>query len=348
MVWDPKDPWGRKSDPIDEALREAKARLRQLTPLPGVRLVIAILVVVILVWQGTFIVAPDEEGVVKRFGDVVRTEGPGPHVKIPFIEVVERPKVEKLHRIEIGFRTDRQGRQQMIAKEALMLTGDENILAIEFIVQYKIKNAREYLFNVDEIDETIQKAAEASMREVIGKSKIDEALTNGKAQIQQDTQTLLQRILDSYRAGIQVAAVQLQDVDPPEAVVAAFKDVASAKEDREKLINQAQGYRNDIIPRAKGEAAQIINQAKGNAQARVARAQGEGNRFLKTLKEYNQAKDVISKRIYIETMEEVLTAVDKIIIDGKPAERLLPFLPLDRLQKAKAASGATDEKKAMP
>jgi membrane protease subunit HflK len=345
LAWDPKDPWGRKSDPIDEALREAKARLRQMTPLPGGRLLIAILLVGLLVWQGTFIVAPDEEGVVKRFGDVVRAEGPGPHLKIPFIETVERPKVEKLHRIEIGFRTDRQGRQQMIPKEALMLTGDENILAIEFIVQYKIKNAREYLFNVDEIDETIGKAAEASMREVIGKSKIDEALTTGKAQIQQDTQTLLQRILDAYQAGVQVAAVQLQDVDPPEAVVGAFKDVASAKEDREKLINQAQGYRNDIIPRAKGEAAQIVNQAKGNAQARVARAQGEANRFLKTLKEYNQAKDVISKRIYIETMEEVLAGVEKIIIDSKSADRLLPFLPLDRLQRSKPAAGAPDEKR---
>jgi membrane protease subunit HflK len=346
MVWDPKDPWSKKSDPIDEALREAKARLRQMAPLPGLRVLVVILFIILLIWQGTFIVAPDEEGVVKRFGEVVRSEGPGPHLKIPFFEVVDRPKVEKLHRIEIGFRTDRQGRQQMLPKEALMLTGDENILAIEFIVQYKIKSAKEYLFNVDEIDETIAKAAEASMREVIGKSKIETALTTGKAQIQQDTQTLLQRILDSYNAGIQVAAVQLQDVDPPEAVVAAFKDVASAKEDREKLINQSQGYRNDIIPRAKGEAAQIVNQAKGNAQARVARAQGEANRFLKTLKEYNQAKEVISKRIYIETMEEVMAGVEKIIIDGKAADRLIPYLPLDRLQRGKP--GTADEKKGAP
>jgi membrane protease subunit HflK len=185
------------------------------------------------------------------------------------------------------------------------------------------------------------------MREIIGKSKIDEALTTGKAQIQQDTQTLLQGILDGYRAGVQIAAVQLQDVDPPEAVVAAFKDVASAKEDREKLINQAQGYRNDIIPRAKGEAAQIINQAKGNAQARVARAEGEANRFLATLKEYNQAKDIISKRIYIETMEDVMSGVQKVIIDGKAGDRLLPYLPLDRLHKP-ATAASPDDKKAAP
>ena len=348
MVWDPKEPWGRKGEPIDDVLRQAQAQFRQMMSFRGVRTLVLVLAAVVLAWQGTFIVAPDEEGVVRRFGDVVRSAGPGPHLKIPFIETVERPKVEKLHRIEVGFRTDRQGRQQMLPKEALMLTGDENILAVEFIIQYKIKNAKDYLFRVDEIEETIGKAAEASMREVIGKSKIDEALTAGKAQIQQDTQTLIQRILDQYQAGVQVAAVQLQDVDPPEAVVAAFKDVASAKEDREKLINQAQGYRNDIIPRAKGEAAQVVNQAKGNAQARVARAEGEASRFLKTLKEYAQAKEIISKRIYIETMESVMAGVDKVIIDGKAAERVLPYLPLDRLHKPATAPAVPDEKRPSP
>jgi membrane protease subunit HflK len=346
MVWDPKDPWSKKKDPIDDVLRQAQAQLSQFQfPFRGIRALLLTLLAIILVWQGTFIVSPDEEGVVRRFGDVVRSTGPGPHLKVPFVETVERPKVEKLHRIEVGFRTDRQGRQQMLPKEALMLTGDENILAVEFIVQYKIKNAKDYLFQVDEIDETIQKAAEASMREVVGKSKIDEALTAGKAQIQQDTQELLQRILDQYQAGVQIAAVQLQDVDPPEAVVAAFKDVASAKEDREKLINQSQGYRNDIIPKAKGEAAQIVNQAKGHAQARVTRAEGEADRFLKTLKEYNQAKDIISKRIYIETMEEILPGVEKIIIDGKAGDRLIPYLPLDRLQKSPKAPPAAEEKR---
>ncbi|MCC8984989.1 MAG: FtsH protease activity modulator HflK, partial [Nitrospira sp.] len=226
---------------------------------------------------------------------------------------------------------------------ALMLTGDMNILAIEFIVQYKIKSSREYLFNVADIDDTIGKSAEASMREVIGKSKIDEALTTGKAQIQHDTQELLQHILDEYKTGVQVAAVQLQDVDPPEAVAAAFKDVTNAKEDREKLINQAQGYRNDITPKAKGEAAQLVNQAKGYAQARLNRAQGESNRFLATLKEYNQSKDIISKRIYIETLEDVLPHIDKFVMDGKGAERVLPYLPLDRFSKP-APAGAAQER----
>jgi len=345
MPWDPKEPWTGKRDPIDEALREAQANLRRMVPLKGLRPLIIAAAALFIFWQSAFIVAPDEEGVVKRFGDVVRTVGPGPHLKMPLIENVARPKVEKLHRVEIGFRTDQQGRQRMLPKEALMLTGDKNIVGVEFIIQYKIKNAKDYLFKVDEIEETIQKAAEASMREVIGKSKIDEVLTTGKAQIQQDTQLLLQGILDEYQAGIQVAAVQLQDVDPPEAVVAAFKDVASAKEDREKLINQAHGYRNDIIPKAKGEAAQIVNQAKGYAQARINRAQGEADRFLKMLKEYSQAKDIITKRLYIETLEEVLPGVDKVIIDGKVGDRLLPYLPLERLPRSAAT---TPEEKKSP
>ncbi|HXX75714.1 MAG TPA: FtsH protease activity modulator HflK [Nitrospiraceae bacterium] len=343
MVWDPKDPWSKRGDQFDDAFKQAQSQLRNLVPSSGFRNILIAGLLIFLVWQSAFIVSPDEEGVVKRFGTPVRTVGPGPHLKIPLVETVLQPKVAKLHRVEIGFRTDRQGRQQMIPQEALMLTGDMNILAIEFIVQFKIKEAASFLFNVADIHDTIGKAAEASMREVIGKSKIDEALTTGKAQIQQDTQDLLQKVLDQYQAGVQVAAVQLQDVDPPEAVAAAFKDVTNAKEDREKLINQAIGYRNDILPKAKGEAAQVVNQAKGYAQARLNRAQGEANRFLATLKEYNQAKDTISKRIYIETMEEILPNVEKVIIDGKGGERLLPYLPVDR--SSRRASASQEERK---
>lgn len=340
MPWEPKDPWGRKEDPLDDMLRQARDQMRQFLPVKGIGSIIWIVLALLVIWQSVFIVAPDEEGVVKRFGDVVRTVGPGPHVKVPFVESVLQPKVQKVHRIEVGFRTDPRGRHQMLPREALMLTGDENILSVEFNVQYKIKEARDYLFNVDGIVPTIQSAAEASMREVIGKNKIDEALTTEKARIQTDTQDLLQGILDQYGAGISILAVQLQDVKPPQAVAAAFKDVASAKEDREKLINQSQSYRNDIIPKAKGEAAQLVNQAKAYAQARVNRAEGEANRFLKTLKEYNQAKDVISKRIYIETMEEIMPKMEKVIIDKRVAERTLPYLPLDRPGRASTPSKA--------
>ncbi|HSS30425.1 MAG TPA: SPFH domain-containing protein, partial [Nitrospiraceae bacterium] len=186
MVWDPKDPWSRKSDPLEDALKQAQSQFKNLMPsfgnlLPssGFRNIALAGLVIFLAWQCVFIVAPDEEGVVKRFGVPVRTVDPGPHLKIPLIESVMQPKVQKLHRIEVGFRTDRQGRQQMLAQEALMLTGDMNILAVQFIVQYKIKESSNYLFNVAEVGETIGKAAEASMREVVGKGKIDEALTTG-------------------------------------------------------------------------------------------------------------------------------------------------------------------------
>ena len=214
-----------------------------------------------------------------------------------------------------------------------MLTGDMNILSVEFIVQYKISDATDYLFNVADIEETIRKSAEAAMREIVGKNKIDEALTVGKAAIQQSTQDLLQSIVDEYKGGVQIATVQLLDVNPPQKVAKFFKDVASAKEEREQLINQAHGYRNDIIPKAKGQAAQDVNQALGYSKARIARAEGEANHFLQTLAEYKKAKTIISKRVYIETMEEVLSNVDKIILDSKAAGNVLPYLPLDRMKK---------------
>lgn len=335
MAWEPKDPWGQQggSDPLDDVLNKAKEQWQRMKPTRGMKSIILIVAGILVLSQSVFKVEPDEEGLVKRFGDVVRTVEPGPHLKIPFIETVVMPKVEKLHRIEVGFRTNTRGRAQIVPQEALMLTGDMNILSVEFIVQYKINNAKDYLFNVADIEETIRKSAEAAMREVVGKNKIDEALTVGKAAIQMSTQQLLQTIIDEYEGGIQIATVQLLDVNPPQKVAKFFKDVASAKEEREQLINQAHGYRNDIIPKAKGQAAQDINQAKGYAQARLARAEGEANHFLQTLAEYKKGKTVIGKRLYIETMEEVLSGVDKIILDSKAAGNVLPYLPLDRLQK---------------
>jgi len=334
MAWEPKDPTGRSGqDPFDEILKKGQELFRRFMPTRGIGTIIVIVLGLLVLSQSFYTVQPAEVGLVKRFGDVVRTEGPGLNFKIPFVETVLTPQVEKLHRVEVGFRTDRRGRTRLVPQEALMLTGDMNILSVEFIVQYKIADARDYLFNVDGIEPTILKAAEASMREVIGKSEIDAALTTGKAEIQNSTQDLLQGILDSYGGGVKVATIQLQDVNPPDQVAGAFKDVASAKEDREKLINQAHGYRNDLIPKAKGQAAQDVNQAQAYAQARIARAEGEASHFLQTLKEYKQAKDVISKRVYIETMEEVLANVTKVILDKEAGANVLPYLPLDRLQR---------------
>ena len=335
MSWEPKDPWGQQggSDPLDDVIKKAQEQWKQMKPSKGIKSIIWIVIAIFAFSQAVFKVEPDEEGLVKRFGDVVRTVGPGPHLKVPFLETVVTPKVEKLHRVEVGFRTNLRGRTQIVPQEALMLTGDMNILSVEFIVQYKISDAKEYLFNVANVEETIRKSAEAAMREVIGKNKIDEALTVGKAGIQQSTQDLLQTIINQYQAGTQIATVQLLDVNPPQKVAKFFKDVASAKEEREQLINQARGYRNDIVPKARGQAAQDVNQAKGFAQSRVARAEGEAKHFLQTLEEYKKGKTVISKRVYIETMEEVLSNVDKIILDSKAAGNVLPYLPLDRMRR---------------
>ena len=330
---------------IDDIRFQAERFIRSLLPGGGM-----ILGIIVLVWlaSGIYIVAPDEIGVVKRFGAFVRTTGPGPHYHLPFpIETVLRPKVTKIHRVEIGFRTVDPGppaRYQSIPREALMLTGDENIIALEFIVQYRIKEPMQYLFQVRNPDDTLKAASEAAIREVIGKNRIDEALTTGKAKMQEDTHVLLQDIVDSYKVGIQVVAVQLQDVNPPAQVIAAFKDVASAREDKEKLINQAHGYQSDLIPKAKGEAAKDINQAQGYAQARISRAAGEAERFLRTLAEYRKAKDVIRKRIYIETMEQILPEADLIIMEGKAGQNTLPFLPIRRegQEKKEAVQGTVE------
>ncbi len=330
MSWEPRGP-GNMEDPIAKIIQEFQNMLKQRPGGPlfkGWKVIAVIALALFLLWKGFYIVAPDEQGIVLRFGDMVRTAGPGPHLKIPMIENVLLPKITKLHRIEIGFFTTRGGSTQVVPEEALMVTGDENIVGIQVIVQFRIKDAREFLFNVADTTATIKSSAEASVRQIIGQSKIDEALTVGKARIQQETQVLLQSILDDYAAGVQITAVQLQDVNPPTDVAAAFKDVASAKEDKEKLINESHGYRNDIIPKAKGQAAQIINEAQAYSEARVLRATGEANRFLATLKEYKESETIIRKRIYIETMAEIMPNVEKIIIDKAISGKVLPLLPL--------------------
>ncbi len=295
-----------------------------------------IVVVIVLIWvlSGIYIVAPDEVGVVKRFGRYTTETGPGPHYHFPYpIETVMKPKVTQVRRIEIGFRTVQPGpppRYRPVPIEALMLTGDENIVDIQFIIQFLIKNPTDYLFKIADPRKTIKDATEAAMREVIGKGKIDDVLTTGKFQIQQDTKQSLQRILDKYNSGLEVVTVQLQKVQPPEPVIAAFKDVASAREDLNRYINEAEGYANDIIPKAKGNAAEIVQQAEAYKQSKIKRAQGDTARFLSLLKEYRKAKNVTRKRLYLETMEKVVAESRKFIL-SKDATGVLPLLPLQSL-----------------
>lgn len=341
MAWQQGDQWGQSNNPLQDIFKKFERMFSGGGggPIKGLKTIIALGAIIFFFITAFYTVAPDEQGVVKRFGEVVRITGPGPHFRLPIIETVLKPQVTKIHTVGIGFRRDPSGRAQVLPREALMLTGDENILQVEMVVQYRIQDAEDYLFNIAGIDATIKKSSEAAIREVIGRTLVDDALTTGKQQIQDETQTIAQQILDSYGAGVEITTVQLKDVSPPKEVVAAFKDVASAKEDRERLIRQAQSYENDIIPKAKGQAAQIVNEAEAFAQARVQRAEGDADRFLKQLKEYRRGKDVIRTRIYIETMEAILPRMEKVIIDGKIAGGILPYLPLGPGSRAKGNVG---------
>lgn len=303
----------------------------------GFGFIIIGIIVVLWIASGTTIVQPDQEGVMLRFGKVTRVVGPGINWNWPWpMGSVFKPRVTRVQKIEVGFQTIDVGppaRYRTVPQEALMLTGDENIVSLEFIVQYKIKDSMQYLFNVREPVSTLKDASEAAMREVIGRTEIDLALTEGKGVIQTEAQDLIQKFVDEYKAGIQIVTVKLQDVNPPESVNAAFKDVISAQQDKERKINEAQGFQNDIIPGARGQAAQEINRAEGFRQARITEAEGEANRFLALLKEYQRGKVVTKKRLYLETLEEILPGMEKIIIDTQIAKNVLPYLPLEQLRK---------------
>ncbi|MDP6457317.1 MAG: FtsH protease activity modulator HflK [Candidatus Marinimicrobia bacterium] len=293
---------------------------------------LAILVVLAAVWMvltAFYIVEPDEEGVVRRFGKWVRTEESGLHLKWPFpIEQVDLPKVTQVKEISVG----------RVLREAKMLTGDENILLVEVKVQYKIKDAAAYLFNVRDVEETIHDATESALRQVIGSRTIDDPLTEKKSEVMDEIQFLLQKMLDGYQTGIDIRQVQLQDVNPPKEVDHAFKDVQSAKEEKEKRINEALGYRSDVIPKARGGAEKLIREAEGYREQRIMRAEGDAEKFLSVLREYKKAKNVTEKRLYLETMEDVLPKVEKFIVDEETGN-LLNILPLGNLEGATTKGG---------
>ncbi len=315
--------------------------------MPGRKVVLLVALAAMAVWllSGIYIVNPDEQGVVLRFGKYNRTVDPGPHYALPApFESIYKPQVTQVLRSEVGFRsvgqstTFQQGQVRTIAEEASMLTGDENIVNVQFSVQYKINDPVQYLFNVSAPTALVRNAAEAAMREVIGNSEIDSAITDGKLKIQSEATHLLQEILDRYGAGIKIIAVQLQDVHPPKEVIDAFKDVASAREDKSRIINQAEAYRNELLPKARGQAAALRNQAEAYSATRVRSAEGEAARFDALRKEYEKAPDVTRKRLYYEAMEDILSkSGEKVLLDSAAAGKALPFLPLSGLN----APGAT-------
>lgn len=315
------------------------------------KLLLVITLVALVMWLSTgfYTVQPDEEGVVMRFGKYSRTSVPGLNYKLPYpIEAVTKLSVTRVNKEEIGFRssgkritTREQLLESTVSTESQILTTDENIVDINFEVQWIISDAMKYLFNVRDLktEGTVKSVAESAMREVIGLTNISDVLAEERSRIEQDAKTLLQNILDYYGMGVKVQRVQLLRVEPPQEVIDAYRDVQNAKQDKEREVNRALAYRNDVVPRARGEAEKILQEAEGYKQQVIAQAQGEAQRFSSIYEQYRNAKDVTRKRMYIETMEQILDGMDKLIMDkGSSQSGVVPYLPLNEIANPKKAA----------
>ncbi|HZB94011.1 MAG TPA: FtsH protease activity modulator HflK [Stellaceae bacterium] len=358
-----QSPWSRggggKPPDLEDILRRGQDRFRRL--LPGGwgsgRGVVFVLVALVLVWlaSGIYFVQPDQVGIVLRFGAFNRKTTPGANYHLPYpIETVLTPSVTRVNTIEIG-ELGAPGEGGLATgqepQEARMLTGDENLLNVYFTVQYVVKDAPKFLFNIRNPDETVKAVAESAMREVIGHTPVTDAIVGGD-KIASETQALLQRILDEYQSGVQITSVNLRRIDLPSPdVIAAFADVQNAKTERDSKIIQAKTYSNNILPRAKGEAAQIVQAAEAYRQQVVLHAEGDASRFLAVYQAYKQAPDVTAQRLYIETMESILDGANKVILDKGAAQAgVLPYLPLPALRppappanRASASAGAAPQ-----
>jgi membrane protease subunit HflK len=310
---------------------------------------IALAVIGIWLASGFYRVQPDEQGVVLRFGAFDRTTLPGLNYHLPWpVESVLRPAVTRINRTDIGYRSGNgdagtaSGRDlpvRDIGAESLMLTGDENIIDINAAVFWRIRDAGQYLFNTRNPEITVKSAAESVMREVIGRTPIQPALTDARASIEVAVTKGVQAILDQYGAGVEITQIQLQKVDPPAAVIESFRDVQRANTDADRMRNEAESYHNDIVPRARGDAARLTAEADGARQASIAEANGQAQRFLSVLKAYDAAKDVTMKRLYIETMAEIMSKTPTVVIDaGGPG--VVPYLPLADLNNRPASPPA--------
>ncbi|MDC0557660.1 FtsH protease activity modulator HflK [Pelagibacterales bacterium] len=346
------NPWGsqgggngRGQGPdIDNVIRDLQNKFKGFIPgsFFGKLGPAVILLALVLIWlaSGFYRVLPDEQGVVLQFGKYTTTTQPGLNYHFPYpIERVLTPKVTKVNRVEIGYRQSPDNRTTQIRdvpEESLMLTGDENIVDIDFSVFWIINDAGKFLFNVQVPELTIKSAAETSMREVIGQSKIQSIFTEGRTEIEDKARVLIQSILDDYEAGVTITQVQTQKADPPNEVIDSFRDVQAARADLERQRNEAEAYANDIIPRARGEAEEILQNAEGYKQKVIADSEGKAARFLSIQSEYAKAPVVTKQRIFYETMESVFGDMDKIIIDKDSGQGVLPYLPLPEISKKKA------------
>jgi membrane protease subunit HflK len=350
----PKGPWGSgpqstgPSPPdLEELLRRSQDRLKNVLPggSLGGRGILLIAIAALVLWglSGFFRVEPDELGVVLRFGKYVRAAKPGLNYHLPYpIETVLLPKVTRVNRIDIGMRivedVRRGSAMRDIPEESLMLTGDENIVDVDFAVFWVIKpdEVEKYLFNIQNPEGTVKAVAESAMREVIGRSEIQPVLTGARQNIETAVQELMQKVLNDYGAGIQITQVQLQKVDPPAQVIDSFRDVQAARADSERAQNEAQTYANRVIPEARGRAAQITQAAEAYREQTVAEAKGQAGRFNKIYTEYRKAPEITRERLYLETMERVLGGTNKIILDapGAAAGGVVPYISLDELTKS--------------
>ena len=299
----------------------------------GIGLLIA-LVLVIWLGSGFYIVDASQRGVVLQFGRFKETTESGLRWRLPYpIQSHEIVNLSGVRTVEVGYRGSEKNK---VPKEALMLTDDENIVSVQFAVQYLLKDPRAYIFNNRNPDETVVQAAETAIREVVGKSRMDFVLYEGRDVIAASTQKLIQDILDRYATGIQVRSVTMQSTQPPEQVQAAFDDAVKAGQDRERQKNEGQAYANDVIPRARGTASRLLQEAEGYKQRMIATAEGDANRFRQILVEYSKAPEVMRSRLYIETMQQVYVNASKVLVDVKGQSNLL-YLPLDRLMQAAGA-----------
>ena len=301
---------------------------------------LAIVVVGLWIASGFYVVDQSEQGVELRFGQYQEVKPAGLRWHMPYpIESVEIVNVQKVRTVEVGYRTRegasaRDGATQLVLvpREALMLTADENIIDIQFAVQYNIRDPRDLLFKVSEpADQVVRQATESAVREIVGRSSMDFVITGGRAEIAFETRELLQNILDRYQTGITVRAVEMQNAQPPAEVKDAFDDAVRAREDEERLKNEAEAYANDIIPKARGAAARIVQESEGYKESVIATSQGEASRFLQVLEEYNLAPGVTRDRLYLEAMEEVLSRSTKLVIDQGSNSNNVMYLPLDQL-----------------
>ncbi len=306
------------SEVVAEVTDALQSNLKRFGPVLAGLLLLAVVV------TGVYSVGPGEQGVVRRFGREHRTAGPGLHYAVPIAESVDVVNIEEVRRVEVGFNGE-----VTINEEALMLTGDENIVEVHMVVQYRVADPTKYLFRLREPEASLHVASEVALRSVVGRTNIDDVMTTGRTQVQAATREVLQVLMDDYESGIEITEVKLDAVDAPDEVKDAFNAVTRAREDKEKLVNEARGYQEDKVPRARGEAQSIVRAAEAYKEQRVLRAQGDADKFDAMLSEYQKAKSITRHRLYLETMERVLAPLrNKIIIDKGVLNGSVPILPL--------------------